>query len=292
MAIQDLQLTNDGVLATMKIYKNGVTEITTNSEGVKKDKLTQLSDLANMLSTYSSGYSPLLPEGTIKYGFKNGRIKILISFEESFYNQGYEVDGRDMSEYSMGDMEEVAVNFESIEGRRYDDDDDDDDRDRRFEFSVKNYIPKTLFMVELFLVGDKYQINSHGCRMFHYFDDILVDSTKLYDFAFGNIYDNHELCFGSMDIMNVQYGKDDFRGLKSILFNWESAMSNNDLNYVMRKDYPFDFIYEYARELKDFADLNALKANTEKYFAVRKMLQDASKISGITFSSFIQDNMK
>lgn len=291
MTTQELQLTNEGILATMKIYKNGVTEITTNSEGVKKDKLTQLSDLANMLSTYSSGYSPLLPEGTIKYGFKNGRVKILISFEESFYNQGYEVDGRDMSEYCMEDMEGVAVEFEEISGRRYDDD-DDDDRDSRYEFKVKNYVPKTLFMVELFLSGEKYQINSHGCRMFHYFDDVLLDSTKLYDFAFGNVYDNHELCFGGMDIMQAQYNKDDFRGLKSILFNWESAMSNNDLYYMIRKDYPFDFIYEYAKELKDFADLNALKANTEQYFAVRKMLEGASKINGITFGSFIQDNMK
>ena len=293
-----MNIANGETTIEIKISTNGIAEVVTNENGIKKSKLTKLSDLANMLSTYSSGYSPLLPEGTIKYGVNNGRIRLLISYDECIYNQGYSVQNDYIRQHSMEDFKAIAVEYSDDDERNNDNDDDDDDDDDRYgyyNFKLNTYLPKTLFLVDLYLHGDKYMINTHGCRLAHYFDDILSPTTKLYDFPFGNIYDNHELCFGGMSIAEAKYTGEDLRGLKSILFNWQSADSNLDLTYRIkdREDYrTFDHIYDFADEIKGVKTVEDLKNNSELYSKVRARLEASMICEEVTFKSFLETNMK
>lgn len=270
----------------IKIYPNGMTEIAQEINQIKRIKTTDISNLATFLANCSSGFSPLLPEGTIKYGFKNTRIKALISFDEVLYRQKYEIYGSSYcSDISMSDFYNISDEFDDYE-------DDEEDGGYVYSFDVNTYLPKCIWLVEFFEEGGKYKINAGGCRLFYYFDDLLVGTTKLYAFPFGNVFGNNELCFGGIEILYNQYKSDDLRGARSIYSHWMNSVSNTDLTYKI-KDHSicFDHIYDYGNKLHGVKSLNELKSDDELYRDTRNMLKELMLDEGITFNNFLVDRM-
>lgn len=283
-------------LMVATIFDDEIVSIERENNGLKSEKITDFKGFVNFFSTYSSSESPLLPKNIIKYGIKNGRVKVLLDLPERFYTQGFSLRKDTIASYA--DCDEKTLDSILLEERGqkhshrdHDEDDDEEDDEDYDDYGVtfKAYLPKALLYVELFIQDEHLEIANESTRLFYYFDSILMPTTELYLFPCGNIYDGSwKMCWGGIQFPN--YNTKDLRGIASLYDMWLSGNSNDDLGFKFDEGRLGHLIatYEIARK---YATLEELKSNSEDYLAVCNELSGHMKTAGKTFSTFMSETI-